>query len=167
MWISDEERNYRKNQEDSWERIKEKAGRAKRKKKERKRIARASLKQKNDVELIAAAKRTAEFLPQFWERFNSANSAFGKRVALISASNPGWPRVSQRLRDKLRLKYFRKYNSLLDGIDIECGCCGSQKWREKHHIVPLAYGGTNTNENLLAICEECHNSIHPWMKVVG
>lgn len=29
-----------------------------------------------------------------------------------------------------------------------------------HHIVPLAEGGTNDPDNLLPVCEECHQRLH-------
>lgn len=30
---------------------------------------------------------------------------------------------------------------------------------EVHHILPLAKGGTHVEENLMALCKECHSSI--------
>ena len=30
---------------------------------------------------------------------------------------------------------------------------------EVHHIVPLAQGGTHAEDNLMALCKECHSRI--------
>jgi len=29
-----------------------------------------------------------------------------------------------------------------------------------HHIIPLVYGGLNTDENICLLCKDCHNKIH-------
>lgn len=42
-------------------------------------------------------------------------------------------------------------------------CKGKGKWVrsvETHHIIPVSEGGTNNDENLLAVCRECHDKIH-------
>ena len=45
-----------------------------------------------------------------------------------------------------------------------CEVCNINDAYCMHHIWPLSMGGKNNKENLIAICEECHEEIHPWMK---
>jgi len=42
-----------------------------------------------------------------------------------------------------------------------CQNCKSDKESlEAHHIVPLANGGSDTMDNMVALCDGCHQSIH-------
>lgn len=103
------------------------------------------------------------YLAHFWPRFNLSKSDAEKLVLLKRAANPGWGRVSEQLRMYLRKKFEQSGFRLLNVPVEKCGCCDRPPI-EKHHIVPLSHGGTNTNDNLIFICCECHNAIHPWMK---
>jgi hypothetical protein len=44
--------------------------------------------------------------------------------------------------------------------DHECELCGKSRKEatrlDAHHIVPVLAGGTNTQENLMCVCAECH-----------
>lgn len=44
-----------------------------------------------------------------------------------------------------------------------CEMCAKEKRMtlatEVHHILPLAHGGKNDNENLMALCKSCHSRI--------
>ena len=51
-------------------------------------------------------------------------------------------------------QYFR------DEHGTTCMGCGTEEWTEIHHVVPLAAGGTNDHENLVALCHECHMAAH-------
>lgn len=31
---------------------------------------------------------------------------------------------------------------------------------EVHHIIPLSRGGTHSTDNLMSLCQSCHNKIH-------
>ena len=42
-----------------------------------------------------------------------------------------------------------------------CVKCGSQKSLHVHHKIPLNKGGTNSLDNILTLCERCHNLEHP------
>ncbi|RLG19529.1 hypothetical protein DRN74_06725 [Candidatus Micrarchaeota archaeon] len=45
-----------------------------------------------------------------------------------------------------------------------CQQCGATNVRlHAHHIIPLSQGGTNTLDNLITLCEECHAKYHPHM----
>ena len=42
-----------------------------------------------------------------------------------------------------------------------CQCCGKKNCRvEAHHIVFRSKGGSDTLENLVTLCEDCHKAIH-------
>ena len=45
-----------------------------------------------------------------------------------------------------------------------CDVCGKNKAYFKHHVIPLANGGANSEYNLIPICPDCHAKIHPWLK---
>lgn len=52
-------------------------------------------------------------------------------------------------------KYVKKY-----GIK-RCELCGSKKVLEAHHIIPVVCGGSDNDENLIAICSACHSKLTP------
>lgn len=47
--------------------------------------------------------------------------------------------------------------------DNECGRCGHRQENEGHvhHIKPLSDGGSNTLNNLVGLCGDCHALLHP------
>lgn len=44
--------------------------------------------------------------------------------------------------------------------DGECRRCGCIENLRVHHIVPIAFGGESECENLVVLCEECHEDAH-------
>lgn len=44
--------------------------------------------------------------------------------------------------------------------DGECRRCGNSKQLQVHHIVPIAFGGKSESENLVTLCEDCHQDAH-------
>jgi hypothetical protein len=106
--------------------------------------------------------RCRAYLKDFWDVFNSGVLSRSNLVRM--ASHPGWARIDKGLLKRLRKDFKKQYWQYLQGIDPECAICGARRWVEKHHIVPLCFGGINDNLNLMGICLICHNEIHPWMK---
>lgn len=102
-------------------------------------------------------------IDEFWITFNGCKTTHDRLQLLCRFANPPWKRIDNNLRLLMRKKFGRNWSKLLAGIGPECGCCEVNRWTEKHHIVPLGYGGLNENRNLLAICPTCHDVIHPWM----
>lgn len=57
---------------------------------------------------------------------------------------------------------------VLDRAADRCECCGQQPFRrddgttylEVHHLRPLAEGGSDTVENAVAVCANCHRELH-------
>lgn len=57
--------------------------------------------------------------------------------------------------NRLRFYIFKKYN-------YTCQLCGryAKGNLHLHHIIPLGMGGTNSIDNLIPLCSECHYRIH-------
>ena len=42
-----------------------------------------------------------------------------------------------------------------------CQCCGKRNCRvEAHHIVFRSNGGSDSLDNLITLCEDCHKAVH-------
>lgn len=103
------------------------------------------------------------YLETFWPEFNSAIGVEEKIRLLRAAANPPWRTVPKQFRDSLRAEYNRSKDKLLNLPPCECAACEDEWVSERHHIIPLAFGGINDTMNLIRIGEKCHESIHPWM----
>ena len=55
----------------------------------------------------------------------------------------------ERIPDHLRIKIFER-------DCYKCSKCKTTKSLEIHHIIPLYYGGTNHETNLITLCSLCH-----------
>lgn len=67
-----------------------------------------------------------------------------------------------------RRSYYYKYYKMLRNYILPkpeglCEICKTEKAYCKHHIIPLCKGGNNRDENLIDVCLNCHNAIHPFM----
>lgn len=52
-------------------------------------------------------------------------------------------------------------NKIKDCQMKRCALCGSTASLETHHIVPLACGGPDTEDNILIVCRKCHAILTP------
>ena len=43
----------------------------------------------------------------------------------------------------------------------KCELCGSTRGLEAHHIIPIAFGGDDSEENILCVCAKCHGLLTP------
>lgn len=41
-----------------------------------------------------------------------------------------------------------------------CYCCGVRSDLTEHHIIPKEYGGADIEENIVALCANCHKAFH-------
>ena len=48
-------------------------------------------------------------------------------------------------------------------IIVECKVCELNNSYVRHHIIQLQNGGHNGRKNRIALCEKCHNEVHPWL----
>jgi 5-methylcytosine-specific restriction endonuclease McrA len=70
-------------------------------------------------------------------------------------------RITKRPRVRLDLKSFQLLrNSILRRDGWRCQWCGSRLGLEVHHITPRSKLGDDVEENLIALCWECHRRIH-------
>jgi len=48
----------------------------------------------------------------------------------------------------------RKYSSKSNNT---CEVCENRLSKDNHHLIPLVYGGSNKQYNLVSVCKRCHN----------
>ncbi len=48
-------------------------------------------------------------------------------------------------------------------VIVQCKVCETNDSYLRHHIIQLQHGGNNGRKNRIALCEVCHNEIHPWL----
>jgi 5-methylcytosine-specific restriction endonuclease McrA len=69
--------------------------------------------------------------------------------------------MTRRPRLQLDLDSFRLLrHSILKRDGWRCQSCGSRAGLEVHHITPRSKMGHDIEENLIALCWECHRQIH-------
>ena len=57
--------------------------------------------------------------------------------------------------------YSSRRSAILHRDNYTCQCCGKKNCRlEVHHIKFRRNGGTDDEENLITLCEDCHKGIH-------
>ena len=57
--------------------------------------------------------------------------------------------------------YSSRRKAVLHRDNYTCQCCGKKNCRlEVHHIKFKSNGGTNDEENLITLCEDCHKGVH-------
>ena len=57
--------------------------------------------------------------------------------------------------------YSSRREAILHRDNYTCQCCGKKNCRlEVHHIRFKSDGGTDDEENLITLCEDCHKSVH-------
>ena len=58
-------------------------------------------------------------------------------------------------------RYSSRREAVLHRDNYTCQCCGKKHTRlEVHHIIFRSKGDTNDENNLIAVCKECHDAIH-------
>ena len=57
--------------------------------------------------------------------------------------------------------YSSRRSAILHRDNYTCQCCGKKNCRlEVHHIKFRSNGGTDDEENLITLCEDCHKGVH-------
>ncbi len=91
-----------------------------------------------------------------FEMLNSYKLDIDEKINnLKQLANKGFGKINTKEYKKLRAKK----NYLTGEV---CYICGEKAYC-MHHIVPLCHGGNNDDRNLIPICLDCHNKIHPFM----
>jgi 5-methylcytosine-specific restriction endonuclease McrA len=45
-----------------------------------------------------------------------------------------------------------------------CVVCETRRTRHIHHLITLANNGANGEKNLVGLCIQCHQKVHPWLR---
>ena len=64
--------------------------------------------------------------------------------------------------------YSSRRSAILNRDNYTCQCCGKKNCRlEVHHIKFRRDGGTDDEENLITLCEDCHKGVHAGSVVLN
>lgn len=64
--------------------------------------------------------------------------------------------------------YSSRRSAILHRDNYTCQCCGKRNCRlEVHHIKFRSNGGTDDEENLITLCEDCHKGVHAGTVVLN
>lgn len=64
--------------------------------------------------------------------------------------------------------YSSRKKAVLHRDNYTCQCCGNKNCRlEVHHIKFRSNGGTDDEENLITLCEDCHKGVHAGTVVLN
>ena len=64
--------------------------------------------------------------------------------------------------------YSSRREAILHRDNYTCQCCGKKSCRlEVHHIKFKSDGGTDDEENLITLCEDCHKGVHAGTVVLS
>ena len=64
--------------------------------------------------------------------------------------------------------YSSRREAILHRDNYTCQCCGKKNCRlEVHHVKFRSNGGTDDEENLLTLCEDCHKGVHAGTVVLS
>ena len=64
--------------------------------------------------------------------------------------------------------YSSRRKAILHRDNYTCQCCGKRNCRlEVHHIKFKSQGGTDDEENLITLCEDCHKGVHTGTVVLN
>lgn len=64
--------------------------------------------------------------------------------------------------------YSSRRSAILHRDNYTCQCCGKKNCRlEVHHIKFKSNGGTDDEENLITLCEDCHKKVHDGIITLG
>lgn len=64
--------------------------------------------------------------------------------------------------------YSSRRSAILHRDNYTCQCCGKKNCRlEVHHIKFKSQGGTDDEENLITLCEDCHKCVHTGTVVLN
>lgn len=84
------------------------------------------------------------------------DTALMKNPSLISEKIKHWG-----YQQGFNYGYSSRREAILHRDNYTCQCCGKKNCRlEVHHVKFRSNGGTDDEENLLTLCEDCHKGVH-------
>lgn len=91
------------------------------------------------------------------------DTALMKNSALISEKVKHWG-----YQKGFNYNYSSRREAILHRDKYTCQCCGKKNCRlEVHHIKFRRDGGTDDEENLITLCEDCHKGVHAGTVVLN
>ena len=94
---------------------------------------------------------------------NQFDTALMKNPALISEKVKHWG-----YQQGFNYGYSSRRSAILHRDNYTCQCCGKKNCRlEVHHIKFKSNGGTDDEENLITLCEDCHKGVHAGTVVLN
>jgi hypothetical protein len=88
---------------------------------------------------------------------------FTLRIDFLKHNMVG-PRVSVNQTKSVRGDFEKNKHRLMK-IKGDCYACRLNPAVLRHHVRPICNGGGNGKDNLVRLCEPCHEELHPWLKV--
>jgi hypothetical protein len=118
--------------------------------------------QKNS--LAPKKKAQKKLLSKFWVRWRLLDSDELRLAALVQIAGKFNSPVKKNRLNQMRGSFNKKKRKLLKfGNTPKCAVCPN-KAMVRHHVIPLNVGGINSPVNLILLCDDCHEEIHPWMR---
>lgn len=107
-------------------------------------------------------------LRQFLAYFASLTSKKQKLAALKEIAAMDFPVSDKPIKDRIKVRRgkFNKHKHKKLDLAGNCVVCGASA-DVRHHIIQLQKGGTNGPQNLVLLCDPCHEEIHPWLKTAS
>ena len=77
--------------------------------------------------------------------------------------------ISDNEYNRLKNEYIKMLNKgEFSGDNYnKCSICGSTKYLDHHHIIPLSQGGENNTNNVISLCHSCHMKAHGRNAIKG
>ena len=91
------------------------------------------------------------------------DTALMKDLSLISEKVRHWG-----YQQGFNYGYASRREAILHRDHYTCQCCGKKNCRlEVHHVKFRSNGGTDDEENLITLCEDCHKGVHAGTVVLN
>ena len=91
------------------------------------------------------------------------DTALMKNPSLINEKVKHWG-----YQQGFNYSYSSRQKAILHRDNYTCQCCGKKNCRlEVHHIKFKSNGGTDDEENLITLCEDCHKGVHAGTVVLN
>jgi len=75
--------------------------------------------------------------------------------------------LSKRAEKAAKHTTWRKVRAVvLERDKHQCRACGQKHGLDVHHVVMRSLGGSDDESNLLALCRDCHASVHGHVLVL-
>lgn len=74
-----------------------------------------------------------------------------------------YPKSTQLVRGQRRyhrkVASARRWQQIIDAKGSVCRSCNAPPPNQLHHLIPRAQGGSDTESNIIPLCQECHGLV--------